>query len=181
MAARQNLIVVIPRCWERTRSILAALHTLIEEWIGSLSTVSIQDFSTGSAEDRPLRSAAAAAALPEASEQEIVAFYPSDPRRGSVLVSHEGSHDLITLSLGEHAPALDRLNRIWSLVGGEANAVLVGEELEIDDEQIATLLESGEVPADLDLCDAAIAKLPSPPAGLDGKDELLHGGRLLMR
>lgn len=181
MAARQNFIVVLPRCWEKARRVLATLQALIEEWIGSLRTVSVQDFSIGSAEDRPLEDMVAADALPEVSDEEIVALYPSDPRRGSVLVSHEGSYDLIMLSLGEHAPALDRLNRIWRLVGGEASAVLVGEELEVDDEQIVTLLESGELPADLDLCDAAIVRVPAAVGELDGRNELSHGGRLLLR
>lgn len=181
MAARQNLIVVVPRCWEKALRVLAALQATIEDWIGSLRTVSVQDFSTGSAQDRPLEGLVASEALPEVSDEEIVVLYPSDPRRGSVLLSHEGTYDLITLSLGEHAPALDRLDRIWRLVGGDATAVLAGEELEVEDEQIDTLIESGELPAELDLCDAAIVRVSGAVAELDMRNELLHGGRLLLR
>ncbi len=183
MGARQDFIIVVPRCWDSVRRVLTELQPLIEEWIGPLHSLSVQNFSTGSLDDRSLEGAVAAEALPQASDEEIVAFYPSDPTQGTVLISHEGSHDLVVLSLSEHAPALDRLNRIWSVVGREADAALVGEELDVEDEQIATLLESGEIPAGLDLCDAAIVK--QLPASITKRselaDDLVHGGRLLLK
>lgn len=180
MPARQNIVIVIPRGWAEVRSLLAPLQAVIEEWIGSPRLLSIQDVVTGSTDDRQIVGAFTGDDLPEASENEIVAVYPDDRSRGAVLAMHEGSFDLIVISTDEHGLAGDRSERIWSLIGGEAQAVLVGEELEVEHNQIVELLRSGQLPADLDLCEAAILRDPqSRPAVL--RQELPYGGRLLLR
>ena len=180
MAARQNIIVVIPKDWARIRSVLAQLQSLVGEWIGSPTTLSVQDFSTGSIEDCRIIDAVTGPDFPEASETEIVALYPDDQKRGAVLALHEGPYDLIILSVGERGPAVDRLNRIWSLVGEDAHAVLIGEELEVDGNQIEELLHSEMLPPQLDLCEAAIVRSPSSRPRIEGQDSP-YDGRLLLR
>lgn len=180
MASRQNIIVVVPRDWGRVRSLLERLQSLVGEWIGSPTTLSVQDFSTGSTKDCPIVGVVTNENLPEASEDEIVVLYPDDPKRGAVLALHEGSYDLIILAAGVHGSAVDRLNRIWCLIGDEARAVLVGEELEVEGNQIAELLRSEMLPPELDLCEAAIVGCP-PDGPRTGGQELPYGGRLLLR
>ena len=181
MGALQNFIIVVPGSLETVRRVLIALQPLIVEHLGSLCTLSVQDFVTGSIDDQ-MMVGRASDALPHWSDHETVALYPSEPRRGTVLISHEGPYDLVVLSLGKHTPTLDVLTRIWSAVGADAHAVLAGEELDVNENQVGALLEEGEIPDDLDLCQAAVAKLPlsfSRASELGGLVE--HGGRLLLK
>lgn len=181
MAARQNIIVVVPRSWARVRTTLVLLHALIERWMGPLHTISIQNYTTGTANNHRIGEVINESDLPEVAEDEIASLYTADPKRGAVLALHEGSYDVIILAMGEHGSALDRLNEVWRLVGNEAHAVLVGEELEIEEDQIATLLRcSQKVPAELDLCDAAIVTSQSGAASPEYQG-YPWGGRLLLR
>lgn len=109
-------------------------------------------------------------------------FYASEPTRGNVMVSHEGPYDLVVLSLSEHVPAVDLVTRVWNAVGADACAVLVGEELDVDDKQVDSLLEAEEIPADLDLCQAAVSKSPVRVSRRGRRGELVeHGGCLLLK
>lgn len=180
MAARQNIIIVIPGDWVRVRGLLERIQPLVEEWIGMLSVLSVQDFLTGSAKDNHIVGGVPRDTLPEASKDEIVALYPDDPKRGAVLVLHEGPYDLIVLATGEHGQAVDRLTKIWRLIGDEARAVLVGEELEVERDQISELLRSQWLSPNLDLCEAAIVGCQPNKSGIAGEG-LPYSGRLLLR
>ena len=142
----------------------------------------VVDYITGSENEEAVEGAFVADILPEVSDHEFVSLYPADyPTRGCLLVSREGAYDTINLSLVERSSALDRLARVWHIVRTEARAVLVGEELGVNADEIDRLLQSDKLPADIDLCDAAIVRDRAiAPAG-DERTDPWYGGRLLLR
>jgi hypothetical protein len=181
MPALQNIIIVIPRGPGRVRRVLTALQHTVQAWIGVVQTSLILNFSTWSEQHQLGGWEAAADAFSAVSDHELVFLYPAEPRRGCVGLKHEGAYDLINMSTIDHPPVVDRLHEIWRVVGSEARAALVGEELGANEDQIDRLLRSGEIPVDLDLCEAAILGPPSAVPPLDGRNALVHGGRLLRK
>lgn len=100
--------------------------------------------------------------------------------RADFFFSHKGDYDVILFSMSERLPAIDRLTQTWQLVGDDVCAVLVGEELEVDESQISALLQSRVMPSSLDLCDAAVVRGDqSMRVGQDQK-EIFQGGRLVI-
>lgn len=180
MTERQNIIVVVPKGWEGVRNLWPRLQSLVLEWIGAPKTLSVQDFAIGSTKDAAVGDLPTKDILPQASENEIVALYPSDPKRGAVLMLHEGAYDLIVLALALHGSAIERLIRTWGVVGDAAQAVLVGNELEVEHSQVTELLRSGMLPSELDLCEAAIIGSEGGSTRMGGR-ELPYGGSLLLR
>lgn len=181
MPAHQNIIVLIRHEPGLVRKLFTSLLPIVEEWLGPIRIVSVQDYLVGSKKDRTIEGAFNVELLPDGRDHETVVLYPSDhPKHGCVLVYHEGSYDAVTLSLVKHVSLTDQLVRLWDIVRAEAIAVLVGDELEVGASQIDRLLQSDELPDDLDLCELAIVRNPTLPLH-DLQTTVWQGGRLLMR
>lgn len=180
MPAHQNVIAVFPRSWSTIRTNLASLQALFEGSIGQIKTLCVQNLSSRSEMDFPLQDGLVAATIPEVSDQEILALYPDeDTKQGCVLMFRAGAHDVIQLSVERHSPPVDWLGRVWGIVRTEASAVLVGEELEVDEDQLKKLFQFRAIPADLDLCDAAVVGSSDVGAMADGQGPW-YGGQLLL-
>ena len=180
MPEQQNIIIIIAGGWAQVCSSLPRLQSIVEDWIGPLSVLSVQNFLTGSVEDHRVEGMITEGWIPTTSRDEIVALYPDDPKLGAVLVFHEGPYDLIILAAGKRGLAVERLKEVWRSIGDNAQAVLVGQELEVEESHITELLHSEMLPSELDLCEAAIVRYSQAEPHAGGL-ELPFDGRLLMR
>lgn len=121
--------------------------------LGPLVAQSIQNFEAGTIRDTLVEEVFVEA--PAFADSEIVVFYPNNASRGSLVVSHEGSFDVITLSTCCEGDLDALAEHLWrsSLY---VVCVLAGEELEVDERGIRDFLKSGKA-ADLPpLCDVAL-------------------------
>ena len=133
--------------------------------LGPLETQSIQDFVAGTTRDSPLLDEVSVDS-PAFTDNEIVAFYPSEMTRGSLILCHEDEFDVITLSIGGKADAEVLAKRLWQS-SSSVICVLAGEELELGGHEIRGFLRSGEAVDMPPLCTVALL------GEVDGRDRQL--------
>jgi hypothetical protein len=173
MGAKQNVVIVGLREQATFGKLLTLLLPFIESTLGALRIFSVVKPRTDELRDEVVvgdleRYVSGLA------DDELGTFYAADPKRGSVGFAREGVFDVVVMSLSDHRPPVSLCRTIWRVVGSVACAVLVGEELEVRDDQIEELLATASVPHSLDLCESAIVRPLGEVAG--GHESLDHGG-----
>ena len=137
------------------RRAIADLTPEIRRVLGTLKSVLVHDFESNTIRESML-GASPSDDIPRFSENEIVTLYPDNIQNGCVMLTSEGRFMVITIALRRVSNPLEFLMECWRKIGGELSAALMGEELEVREKELDSLIREVRIPREADLCEAAI-------------------------
>jgi hypothetical protein len=178
MVAHQNFILAAestgPEWWAL---VLKKLEPIFTRRIGVPRRLMSHDYGTNSVRETLLPEGLLN--LQDVGSQEIVTIYAEDVSSGSMQLVVEGHFRTATISVLPKGDLREFLKQTWAACGEVVDAVLAGDELEVDEVSLDYVLRCGRIPDNLDLCQELIVRPRTSDSRSFTGSTVEHGGILV--
>lgn len=171
MGAKINYLFVAESAdLEFFKRMVMRLTPQIHQMLGELKTAAVHDTHTNTIRESSI-DISLDDGLPTFMEHEILTLYSQEMQDGCVMLTYEGAFMVISIALHSAPNRLGFLMECWQRIGKDLNAALMGEELEVTERELDSLIREARLPKEMDLCEAAIVKFRhESAASIVGRD-----------
>lgn len=180
MGTKNSVILAVESCGFTSWQILIErVEPVVFKIVGPLKEMRVLNFLTGK-EIKTGLAGDPSTTVNKIMENEIVTFYPERPVDGCLQLYLEGRFKVVNLALSSILNSSDIIRKTWQEVGELIDIILVGEELEVNEEDLDYLLENIRIP-NMSLCQEAIVKKKLWTKKPVGSIDVEYGGVLISR